>query len=227
MIRSADVRTSSEARQWEARLNRDRPSRAQVAAWIVSQISSNSADSPRVVELACGAGFLAEVLLYELPFARYCGFDLSPHLLEFARNRLGRRETGQSESGALDFRCADLVLDSWDDELKAMGWAGQVDAVVSMQALHDLGSLEQQTGVLTRARDMLRPGGLLAYADLLQDAANPHPSRYTVDQHAEMLRAAGFTPDKVDQFTRNSVAPPPTDVASARFGDFGCFRYRR
>ena len=219
MIRSADVRTVSETRQWEARLNREWPQRAQVAAWIAARISGNTASSPRVVELACGAGYLAEALLSRLPDARYCGFDLSPHLLDFARRRLVDN-AARSENGCqIEFRCADLVGDDWGEALSDMGWAGNVDAVVSLQALHDLGGLAQQTEVLTRAREMLRPGGVLAYGDLLLDANNPHPSRFTAAQHEEMLRSAGFG--------QNSGTQADGNAATARFGNFGCFTWHR
>ena len=112
MIRSADVRADSDARQWEARLNREWPQRAQVAAWIVEQISANSASSPRVVELACGAGYLAEELFRQLPAAHYCGFDLSPYLLDYARRRYidGRR----SLSEILDLVMADIEEEGMD-----------------------------------------------------------------------------------------------------------------
>jgi SAM-dependent methyltransferase len=216
MIRSADVRTDSETRQWEARLNREWPQREQVAACIVAQINSDSVSSPRVVELACGAGYLAEALFRQQPDARYCGFDLSPHLLDYARRRLVDYATRPENECEIEFRCADLVRDDWDEQIMDMGWAGQVDAVVSLQALHDLGGLTQQRKVLARARQLLRPGGVLAYGDLLLDAKNPHPSRFTAVQHKEMLRAAGFVPDNAAQLVDSAGA--------VRFGSFGCFR---
>ena len=185
----------------------------------MTQITSESISSPRVVELACGAGYLAEVLLRQLPTARYCGFDLSPHLLGYARRRLTACATPSGKPSEIELRCADLVRADWQEELMGMGWVGRVDAVISLQALHDLGGFPQQTSVLARARELLRPGGRLIYSDLLLDAEDPHPSRFTAARHAEMLHAAGFTPD--------DVATPAVSDATVRFGDFGCFRCRR
>lgn len=219
MIQSAEVRSDADARRWDARLNRDRPQRSQVAAWIVSQIDSPPANSPRVVELACGAGYLAEALFQKFPAARYCGFDLSPYLLDYARGRLAAEETGASIDRAVEFRCADLVNCDWENALFELGWAGQVDAVISMQALHDLGGLPQQTDVLTRSHSLLRPGAQLVYSDLLLDADDPHPSRFTEGQHEEMLQAAGFAPVP--------AAKETAGAAAVRFGDFGCFTRRR
>ncbi len=115
------------------------------------------------------------------------------------------------------------MTDDWTAQLAAMGWAGEVDAFVSIQALHDLGELEQQKQVLKQARRLLRPGGLLAYADLLQDPESPHPSRYSRDEHIEMLQACGYSNAR-DQ----STAPRRAETGSrvfdtATFGDFGCF----
>ncbi len=184
----------------------------------MSRISGASANSPRVVELACGAGYLAEHLFRQHPSALYCGVDLSPHLLDFARGRLACESTDNVAGRTIEFVCTDLVNEDWEEELSSLDWAGQVDAVISIQALHDLGGLAEQTNVLARARRILRTGGQLIYGDLLQDAASPHLSRFTVDQHEEMLRSAGFVSVQGGQ---------PAAVESARFDDFGCFRCRK
>ena len=227
MIRSADVRTDSEARSWEARLNRERPQRKQVAAWICSRISAAAASSPRVVELACGAGFLAEILKRQLPGLRYCGLDLSPRLLEFARRRLETVPGEQENGSAMKYYCVNLVNDDWTAQLVDIGWEGKVDAVVSIQALHDLGELPQQKQVLEQARGLLRDGGLLAYADLLYDAQNPHSSRYTLEEHEEMLHSCGYSISGRSS-TEGVVGDSGfQDYAAAKFGEFGAFSCRK
>ncbi len=227
MIRSADIRTDSEARSWEARLNRERPQRKEVASWICSKINAGSANSPRVVELACGAGFLAEILERQLPNVRYCGFDLSPYLLEFARRRLEAIPGDQGNGNTMKYFCANLVKDDWTAHLVDMGWEGKVDAVVSIQALHDLGELPQQKQVLEQARSMLRKDGLLAYGDLLFDDQTPHPSRYTVEEHEEMLQLCGFTVSGGSSAKSVLGDSGLQDFATATFGDFGAFACRK
>lgn len=227
MIRSADVRTDSEARSWEARLNRERPQRKEVAAWICSQINAVSANSPRVVELACGAGFLAEFLQRHLSDLHYCGFDLSPHLLEFARHRLEALVGEQGSGSTVHYCCTNLVDEDWTAHLVEMGWAGKVDAVVSIQALHDLGELPQQTLVLKQARSMLRQGGLLAYGDLLYDDQSPHSSRYRVREHEEMLHTCGFSISGGSSTERVPGGSGCQDYATAVFGNFGTFACRK
>lgn len=198
-----------------------------MAAWICTRISAAAASSPRVVELACGAGFLAEILKRQLPGLRYCGLDLSPRLLEFARRRLETVPGEQENGSAMKYYCVNLVNDDWTAQLVDIGWEGKVDAVVSIQALHDLGELPQQKQVLEQARGLLRDGGLLAYADLLYDAQNPHSSRYTLEEHEEMLRSCGYSISGRSS-TEGVVGDSGfQDYASAVFGEFGAFACRK
>lgn len=194
-----------------------------MADWIAARISAAKPSSPRIVELACGAGFLTDRLQRSLPSIHYCGFDLSAHLTDYARRRF-QADTGQRREGTvLEFRCANLVTDDWTAQLAAMGWAGEVDAVVSIQALHDLGELEQQKRVLKQARRLLRPGGLLAYADLLLDPESPHSSRYSRDEHLEMLQACGFSKSSDQSTGPRRAETGPQSIDTATFDDFGCF----
>lgn len=198
-----------------------------MAAWICSRINAASASSPRVVELACGAGFLAEILKRQLPDLRYCGFDLSPHLLDFARRRLEAVPGEQGNGSTMEYHCVNLVNDDWTAHLVDMGWKGKVDAVVSIQALHDLGELPQQKQVLEQARGLLRDGGLLAYGDLLYDAQSPHPSRYTLEEHEEMLRSCGYSVSGGSSTERAFGDSGFQDYAAATFGEFGAFACRK
>ncbi len=194
-----------------------------MATWIAAKVAASPATKPRIVELACGAGYLASFLKGHLPGIHYCGFDLSPHLLDHARRRLDAARGSQTDDAQMEFHCADLVRDDWTEKLLGMGWIGIVDAVVSIQALHDLGGLEQQAQVLKQAHELLRTGGVLAYGDLLQDAENPHPSRYNVDQHLQMLSESGYSLRDSLSADRDEVQPQTDQSAAARFGAFGCF----
>ena len=104
-----------------------------------------------------------------------------------------------------------------------MGWMGKVDAVVSIQALHDLGGLGQQTKVLKRAQELMRPGGLLPTATCYWITKTPIPSRYSAAQHEEMLLAAGYSQDSGQLTEHRGVTSRLKGLATARFGDFGCF----
>ncbi len=194
-----------------------------MATWIAAKVGASPATKPRIVELACGAGYLASFLQGNLPHIHYCGFDLSPHLLDHARRRLDAARGSQTDDAQMEFHCADLVRDDWTEKLHGMGWIGKVDAVVSIQALHDLGGLEQQTKILKQAHKLLSTGGVLAYGDLLLDAENPHPSRYNTDQHLQMLSECGYWLRDNLSADRDEVQPQTDQSAAVRFGAFGCF----
>lgn len=85
-----------------------------------------------VLELCCGEGLLAEVLLDRFPSVTVQGLDGSSEMLGRARQRLARFGNR--------FRCRtfDLASDAW----RAPGFA--VEAVVSSMAIHHLTGPQKQ-----------------------------------------------------------------------------------
>ena len=154
---------------------------------------------------------------------RYTGFDLSPHLLTCATRRLASDSEQRDSKSEISFLQADLVHDNWTHLLEELGWRGNVDCVLSIQALHDLGGLAEQRRVLSQARELLKAGGVLAYGDLLFDDQNPHSSRFSHQEHEDMLRACGFSlagaPTAYKDFPRSSA----DGYASTAIGGFGCY----
>ena len=140
-----------------------------------------------------------------------------------ALRRLDGSTGDEGNASTMHFRRANLVSDDWTAPLVEMGWAGKVDAVVSIQALHDLGELAQQKQVLEQARSLLRAGGLLAYGDLLLDPEHPHPSRYSLEEHEEMLHSCGFSVPGSSPADGGRQSPASRGFAAARYGEFGAF----
>lgn len=60
---------------------------------VTDEIARACADisAPRILDLGCGTGALAEIVLDEIPGCSLTGIDLSPHMVEHARARLGKR----------------------------------------------------------------------------------------------------------------------------------------
>jgi SAM-dependent methyltransferase len=189
---SGDLRTVQDIESWLARLNREWPQRAEVAQHIANQVSALPGERLQVVELACGSGYLAGWLLRMIPNIRYIGFDRSQHLLEFARRHvaiLAGQVDGQPQ---IHLHEADLNQDLWVNWLRERALAGQVDAVVSLQSIHDLGDEEAQFRAYRRVRTVLRVGGIFVNGDLLFDPDTPHPRRLPAHRHLDLLREAGF-----------------------------------
>jgi SAM-dependent methyltransferase len=107
-----------------------------------------------VLEVGCGTGRLAERLLRTRcpPETRYVGYDLSPRMVEIARDRLasfGERAVVVQTDGALSFDRAD----------------GSQDRVVATYLL-DLLSEADIRNFLSDAHRLLRPDGRLCLAGL-------------------------------------------------------------
>lgn len=109
----------------------------------------------RVVELCCGAGELARLLLERLPVARVLALDGSPTMLAQTR------ETCAAHADRLELQPFDLAAHGW----RALQPAP--DAICSSLAVHHLDGAQKQQlfGDLHAA---LRPGGVFVLADLIR-----------------------------------------------------------
>ncbi|NKB66979.1 MAG: methyltransferase domain-containing protein [Candidatus Latescibacteria bacterium] len=166
--------------EWLAGLDQRWPARAQVIDHLVEQVRALNPTDPKVVELAAGAGNLGAALLEALPQASYTAVDFSAPLLERAQARLNTYQQVQLVQ-------ADLNEDEWLKKITA-----PVDAVLSLQALHDLGDEPQVERIYRLAHGLLRPGGLLINADLLHNPEDPRPGRLSTERHLELMRHHGY-----------------------------------
>lgn len=163
------------------------PERPQIIEHISAQLADHAAtlSSPlHVVELCCGAGKLAEHLLANHPTLIYTGVDVSGPALEFTRNRLA------PYASRVTLIEANLNDDGWQVEIQR-----PIHAIISMQSVHDLGGEADVARIYAIAKDLLAPNGLFLNADLLPStdpAAPPHPGRFPIAHHLELLRRAGF-----------------------------------
>jgi SAM-dependent methyltransferase len=179
-----DLRTPDDVGIWVAGLNERWPQRGEVIQHIHEQLSALPFPQPQVVELCTGPGLLAEALLSNSAQLIYTGFDSSELLLNAARRRLKPFE------GRVRLVRADLNNDEWLAQLSV-----KVQAIISMQSLHDLGGEAQVNRIYQVARSLLAPGGLFLNADLVippgQD--NPdNPGRRSIARHLELLKSHGY-----------------------------------
>ena len=132
-------------------------------------------DAPfQVLELACGAGVLANALLERYPNCTVLGLDRSAEMLRAARQRLAvygeRFQAGHFDLAAADWRKPEPVY----------------QAVVSSLAIHHLDDAEKAR-LYREIYPMLRPGGALLIADILRPAG-PLGLKHAADAYDEIVR---------------------------------------
>ncbi len=155
-------------------------SRRVIVPWVVSY-----ADLPTeadVLELGAGAGAAAEALAERFPGWRLTATDFDPEMVEMARPRLARfgDRVHVEQADATDLHFPDASF----------------DLVIAMLVWHHVGIWETAT---TEARRVLRPGGWLVLADVLD------PWRflrvfgtYTLPELRDAVATAGFRRWRID-----------------------------
>jgi cyclopropane fatty-acyl-phospholipid synthase-like methyltransferase len=175
-------------RQWTSTADTRRPQRPTVFRHIAALVAGTAGDRPRVLELGCGPGALGEVLL-NVPDLEYVGLDYSPAMLTLAHERLD----GFAPRAAL--HRADLREDAWTRD-----FGGNFDAVVTNQALHDLGTGEAVAATYVRALPLLRADGLFVNAELVipDGSASEKPGKLPAARHVALLREAGLVDVRIE-----------------------------
>lgn len=184
MITFRDLRTLEDVSAWIVSLQTRWPERTEVIRHISDQLKALPFPAPHIVELGLGPGVLAEKLLRDLPQLSYTGIDSSELLLTFAQTQLA----------AFGNR-ASLIRADLNDEVWLAQLGGEIQAIVSLQALHDLGDESHINRIYELAKNLLVPGGLMLNADLIvpdNQAAPDHPGRLSIARHLELLQKHGY-----------------------------------
>ena len=140
-----------------------------------------------VLELGSGPGFLAREILESLPQVTYTALDYSMPMHVLARERLGP-----------------LVqrVDFLQRDFKTPGWAAGLssyDAVVTMQAVHELRHRRHAVSLYEVVLRLLRPGGRFLVCDhVCGEGVAANESLYmSLEEHRHALREAGFSVHQV------------------------------
>jgi cyclopropane fatty-acyl-phospholipid synthase-like methyltransferase len=170
-------------RDWADGINERRPSRAAVFARMAAELSAARVAPIRVLELGSGPGMLAEQLLGAVDaIGEYTLFDFSEPMHELARRRLAAHTA----------RCrhveGSFLTEHWPSLLHP-----RYDAVVSLQAVHELRDAALIPLLYRRAREeLLTAGGVVLVADMVNLAGSAAGHLLTVDGHAAAFLEAGF-----------------------------------
>ncbi|MEM7535147.1 MAG: class I SAM-dependent methyltransferase [Chloroflexota bacterium] len=184
-----NIQTKADVAPYLARLNDGYEERTKIVAHIIKQIEQLGLDAPVVAELCVGPGFIATSLCEAFPTMHYVGLDFMQPFLDFTAEQL-----------PVDTKCAfvlaDLTEDAWPTLLAEQVTDGRLNVIVSMQSLHDVGGAERIADIYSHCHDLLADGGLFINADFVaSDDENAHSksTRLRIEQHRELLGAAGFT----------------------------------
>ena len=184
-----DLRDPEDAREWVATAEQKRPWRArfrQVIAEFLCSVDTGAV--PRVLELGSGPGLLAEAILRRCPVTQYTLFDFSAPMLEMSRERLAGHTS-------VTFIRGDFKLSGWTEALQA-----PFDAVVAMQAVHEIRHKRHVTALYRGVRELLRPGGALVVCDHSPGALGGRSTALyaTASEQHDAFCAAGFEQVRTD-----------------------------
>lgn len=182
-----DFHDPAAARAWVDHTVAARPWRPQVFAAFADALNAAAPISGRpvrILELGSGPGHLAAALLGACRIAQYTALDFSPAMHDLARAHIGpAAQDGKLRFLQRDFRAAD-----WTAGLDGF------DAVVTLQAAHEVRHRQHLPALLLRLRDTLAEDGLLLFCDHYAEAGSrKHPDLYLDrDEQPTALAAAGF-----------------------------------
>ncbi len=130
-------------------------------------------DARHILDIGCGAGNYALMLLRALPGADVTLLDLSGPMLERACERVGAATQGAVEILQGDIRSAELGESA-------------VDVVVAAASLHHLREDEEWEAVFSKVRRALRPGGSFWIADFVEQV-DPRIHALMQERYGEFL----------------------------------------
>jgi SAM-dependent methyltransferase len=178
-----DFRNMADARRWADAAMLVRPARHNVFDRIVQELRDLRSRPLSVLELGSGPGFLVERITVNLPTFAYTALDFSAAMHALARERLG------ANAERVCFVEGDFKQPHWTSVLTTF------DAVVTMQAVHELRHKRHAPALYRQVGSVLHPGGSFLMCDhYVGDGAMSDRALFmTMEEHEAALHGAGFT----------------------------------
>jgi ubiquinone/menaquinone biosynthesis C-methylase UbiE len=107
-------------------------------------------ENASVIDLACGTGLMLEHIRKKAPAANLTGADISPNMLNHAKNRL---------PGA-------TFIEGNIEDLESLSGLPQADVTLSLSVLHHLNNVEQHLQLLN---SVTKPGGTIFLSDFARN----------------------------------------------------------
>ena len=165
--------------EWASVANSRRPFRDAFFAAFISELKM--LDQSRILYIGSGPGFLAARVLTGCEVASYHLFDFSPRMMELSRERL------EAFGDKTVFHKGSFLEDGWWRSLP-----GPFDAIVSLQAVHEVRESSRIPRLYGELRLLLRTGGVILIADQVNKGDAHEEQFLTVDEHRKALTDAGF-----------------------------------
>jgi SAM-dependent methyltransferase len=177
-----DLRTMTDARNWEQTAMTKRPWRTEFFEKFASEIDRMPTSFSRILELGSGPGFLAQHLLQALPQIQMVLLDFSAAMHELAMERLGNL------ANRAKFVERSFKEPGWTTEL------GQFECIVTNQAVHELRHKCHAPALHSQVREILVPGGIYLVCDhFAGDGGMKNDQLYmSIDEQRQALVSAGF-----------------------------------
>ncbi|GCE46941.1 ubiquinone/menaquinone biosynthesis C-methylase UbiE [Thermosporothrix hazakensis] len=151
------------------------PAREEQFASLISLLPARQDESFTVVELAAGAGVLAEAILERFPFCRYLALEPSQAMQGQMRQRLARF------ADRLEIRPFQMEELAWRATLPT-----PLRCVVSSLCVHHLTDEEKAT-LFKDLFSLLSPGGALLLADIVRPLT-PLVAQHYAQEYDEIVR---------------------------------------
>ncbi len=159
-----------------------------------------------ILDIGCGAGNQALNLLQVFPAAECTLLDISPAMLERAKERVGAVVSVPVIAVEGDIRTAELPQ-------------GKFDIAVAAAVLHHLRDEADWKRTFAKIHSLLKPGGLLLVSDLICHANPKIEANFKVRQEAFLREALGDAEaERIMQSIADSDTPSPLEF------QFGCLR---
>jgi SAM-dependent methyltransferase len=165
--------------EWVSIANSKRPFRQKLFETFVAELKT--LNNPSVLDIGSGPGSLAERVLTNCDVASYHLFDFSPRMLELSRERL------ESFGDKVVFHEGSFLDDGWWRTLP-----GSFDAIVSLQAVHEVRDGSRIPRLYAELRQLLREGGLILIADQINAGEKEEAHFLSSDEHQKALVDVGF-----------------------------------
>lgn len=150
---SYDLQDEAIARRWAAEAAQNKPWRPEFWALFAELLLQEARSPLRILELGSGPGLLAERILREVAVSEYVLFDFSEPMFAMARETLGERND-------VSFHMGSCKEPNWPRRVP-----GRFDAVISMQAVHEIRHKRHVPWLYAQAATLLRPAGILITCD--------------------------------------------------------------